>query len=61
MSDQDNLLKAARDSGMITCRIRPKNARRGNISAHYTVEDVLQVQDVVNEMNGISFNAVLNA
>ncbi|CAB9497132.1 expressed unknown protein [Seminavis robusta] len=60
VSDQDSFLREAKDLGMMTCRIRPLNARRGNVSAHYTVETVLQVQDIVNEMNGISFNAVLN-
>ena len=60
VSDQDAYLKAAKDLGMMTCRVRPLNARRGNVSAHHTVESILQVEDVVNEMNGISFNAVLN-
>jgi hypothetical protein len=57
VSDKDDYLKAAKDEGMISCRIRPKNARRGNISAHYNVETVAQVQDVVNEINGISYSA----
>lgn len=61
VSDQDASLRIAKDLGMITCRIRPPNARRGNVSAHYTVKGILNVHDVVNEMNGISFNAVLNA
>ena len=60
VSDQDPFLRQAKELGMMTCRIRPLNARRGNISAHFTVESILQVHDVVNEMNGISFNAVLN-
>jgi hypothetical protein len=61
VSDRDNYLKAARDIGMLTCRLQPnKNARRGNITAHYTSASVEDVQDIVNEINGISFNAVLN-
>ena len=60
VSDQDVYIKEAKELGMMTCRIRPLNARRGNVSAHYTVESILQVHDVINEMNGISFNAVLN-
>jgi hypothetical protein len=60
VSDQDTFLKEAQELGMITCRIRPLNARRGNVSCHYTVENVLQVLDVINELAGISFNAVLN-
>ena len=61
VSDQDASLRVAKDLGMATCRIRPPNTRRGNVSAHYTVKDIFGVQDVVNEMNGISFNAVLNS
>lgn len=57
VSDRDDYLKAAKEGGMVACRIRPKNARRGNISAHYNVETVGEVQDVVNEINGISFQA----
>ena len=60
VSDQDSYLKAAKDMGMVTCRIRPKNAKRGNVSTTYEVETILQVENVVNEMNGISYNAVLN-
>lgn len=60
VSDQDAFLKPAKELGMMTCRIRPLSARRGNVSTHYTVETVLEVHDVVNDINGISFNAVLN-
>ena len=60
VSDQDAYLRAAKEIGMLTCRIRPRNARRGNVSAHYTVESILEVENVVNDINGISFNVVLN-
>ena len=60
VSDKDDYLKAAKDLGMITCRLRPKNARRGNVTAHYNASSVPEVQDVVNDVTGISFNAVLN-
>lgn len=60
VSDQDAYLRAAKDLGMLTCRIRPRNARRGNVSSHYTVESILEVENVVNDINGISFNVVLN-
>ena len=60
VSDKDEYLSMAKDLGMITCRLRPKNARRGNITAHYNAEDVASVQEVVNEITGISFSAVLN-
>ena len=40
--------------------IQPKNSRRGNVTAHYTTPSIPEVQEVVNEINGISFNSVLN-
>lgn len=60
VSQREPYLRAGRDIGMNICRIRPKNGRRGSITAHYTVENVGEIQDVVNEINGISFNTVLN-
>lgn len=60
VSKSDPYLKAARDMGMNICRLRPKNARLGSITPHYTVQTIGEVQDVVNEINGISFNTVLN-
>ena len=59
VSDRDDYLKAGRDNGMFTCRIRPKNKRRGDITTNYSVEDAADVQDVINEINGISYNAAL--
>jgi hypothetical protein len=60
VSDKDEYLGSARDLGMFTCRVRKKNQPRGNITANYTVEDVKEVQDLINEINGISFNTVFN-
>jgi hypothetical protein len=60
VTDRDDYLRAARDLGMQTCRLQPKNARRGNISADFTASAIDDVQEVVNEINGISFNSVLN-
>ena len=59
VSDRDDYLKAARDNGMFSCRVRPKNTRRGNVTASYDVEDVGSVQDAINDVNGISFNSAL--
>ena len=59
VSDRDDYLKAARDSGMYTCRIRPKSKRRGDFTTNYDVEDVGSVLDVINDINGVSFNAAL--
>ena len=60
VSQREPYLRVGRDMGMNICRIRPKNGRRGSITAHYTVESVGEIQGVVNEINGISFNTVLN-
>ena len=59
VSDRDDYLKAARDKGMYTCRIRPKSKRRGEFTTNYDVEDVGSVLDVINDLNGVSFNAAL--
>lgn len=59
VSDREDYLKAARDNGMFTCRIRPNNKRRGNITTNYNVENLSDVQDVINDINGISFNSAL--
>ncbi|KAL3804418.1 hypothetical protein HJC23_011346 [Cyclotella cryptica] len=59
VSDRDDYLRAARESSMFTCRVRPKNVRRGEVTASYNVEDVGGVEGVINEINGISFNSSL--
>jgi hypothetical protein len=61
VSDRDDYLRAAKDCGMVTCRIRPLNAPRGNISTNHSVPSVPEVKDVVNEINGISFNNVFQS
>ena len=60
VSDRDDLLGAARDLGMFTVRVRPKNRRRG-LTTNYNVDDVGSVQEVINEINGVSFNSALKA
>lgn len=60
VSDREDYLRAAKDAGLVTCRVRPPNAPRGNVSTHYTIPSVTDVEDVLNEANGISFNAVVN-
>lgn len=61
VSNRDDYLQAAKNLGLLTCRVQPLNSRRGNITAHYNVKNVPEVQEVVNEINGISFNAVSKA
>ena len=59
VSDRDDYLMAARDKGMYTCRVRPANKRRASFTVNYDVDEISDVQDVINEINGISFNSVL--
>ena len=59
VSDRDDYLRSAREKGMFTIRVRPKNRRRGDVTASYSVEDVAGVEEVINEINGISFNSAL--
>lgn len=59
VSDRDDLLRAAKDVGMIVNRIRPPNKPAGNVSTHYTVATVPDTIDVINEINGISYSSVL--
>ena len=59
VSDRDDYLMAARDKGMFTCRVRPANKRRASFTVNYDVDEVSDVQDVLNEINGISFNSAL--
>jgi hypothetical protein len=59
VSDRDDCLRWAKEAGITTVRVLPKNARRGNITAHYTITSVPEAQTIINEINGISFNNVL--
>ncbi|KAL7513804.1 hypothetical protein ACHAXN_011132 [Cyclotella atomus] len=59
VSDRDDYLRSARERGMFTIRVRPKNTRRGDVTASYSVEDVGAVEEIINEINGISFNSAL--
>lgn len=60
VSDRDDYLLAAKSRGMFTCRVRPKNAPRGNVTTNYNVADIGEIEDVINQVNGISFNTVFS-
>jgi len=60
VSDRDDYLLAAKNRGMFTCRVRRKNKPRGNVTTSYTVADIDEIEDVINEVNGVSFNTVLS-
>jgi FMN phosphatase YigB (HAD superfamily) len=61
VSSREEHLRAAKEEGWVTCRVRPKNAPRGNVSTHYTVEAVPDVRQVLDEINGISYSAVMSS
>lgn len=61
VSDRDDYLREGRDMGFYTCRIRPKNVRRGNVTTNFTTETIAEVEDVINELNGLSMNSVLTS
>jgi len=61
VSDKDDILSAAKQKGMFSCRVRlNKSSRRGIISTNYNKENVSDIQDVIDDINGISFNTVLS-
>jgi len=60
VSDRDDYLREAKERGHYTCRVRPKNAPRGNVTTNYTVSSISEIEDVCNELNGISFNTVFS-
>lgn len=57
-SDRDDYLKMAKEGGMLTGRARREfsKGRRGNRTAAYRVNNMSNVEDIVNEINGISSN-----
>jgi len=58
VSNRDDYLLSAKNRGMFTCRVRPKNAPRGNVTTSYNVADIDEIEEVINQANGISFSAV---
>jgi len=61
ISDNDKLLLSARDLGYYTCLVRLPGGRHPSFTMNYTVENVEEVQEVVNEINGLSFNTVFSS
>lgn len=55
VSTDDSLLRAARDAGMLTCKYRLPNGLRGQVSTHFTATAALEVQDALEELNGIAY------
>lgn len=60
VSDREDYLRSAKEAGMFTCRVRPLNAPRGNVSTSYTVSSVAEVEEALDELNGISYNTVFS-
>ncbi len=60
VSSDDSLLKAARDNGMLTCKFRLPNSLRG-VSTHFTATDAIEIQDALEELNGIAMRGSAHA
>ena len=60
VSSEDILLKAARDSGMLTCKFRLPDSLRG-VSTHFVASDALEIQDALEELNGIAMRGSAHA
>ena len=61
VSTDDCLLRAARDEGMLTCKFRPPNSLRGQVSTHFTAAKALEVQDALEELNGIAWRGTAHS
>jgi hypothetical protein len=57
----ENLLRAARDAGMLTCKFRLPNGLRGQVSTHFTATGALEVQDALEELNGIAWRGTAHS
>jgi hypothetical protein len=56
VSNRDAYLRRAKELGMISCRIRFNlNGPRGSVTAHHTLSSLSEVQDVIQEWNGVSY------
>jgi len=60
VSDRDDYLRVAKENKMFTCRVRKKNSPTGNVTTNYNVEKLVEIKDVINDINGISFSAVFS-
>jgi hypothetical protein len=60
VSDKDAYIRTGKELGLVTVRIRPPNTPRGNVSAHYIVDTIPETQEIINQINGISFNPALH-
>ena len=58
VSQETRILKAARDANSYTCYVVPKSGRRCGISTNYTINSIGELRDVIDDVNGVSFNNV---
>ena len=55
LTTQADTLRAARNAGCFCALFLPRNARRPNARADFTVSSLLKLQGVVEDLNGISW------
>ncbi|GMI12535.1 hypothetical protein TrLO_g12977 [Triparma laevis f. longispina] len=56
VSSCSNTLKSARDNNSYTVYIKPKSGRRCDISPNYNINSIDELRDVIDDVNGVSFN-----
>jgi hypothetical protein len=57
VSRSDKILQQGSDLGLYTCRYRADGDRYGNVGTHYTACSPLEVQDALEDLNGIAMRA----
>ncbi|GMH56763.1 hypothetical protein TrRE_jg10468 [Triparma retinervis] len=58
VSSNSKVLGAARDVNSYTCYLKPANGRRCDVSTNFSISNISELRDVVDEVNGISFSNV---
>lgn len=62
ISSNDQMLEAARSTGLVSCRYRPVNSPAGKISCDFTATVPIEIQDAIESMNGIALrNSVFSS
>lgn len=57
LSQNDNLLEAAKLRQFYTCRYRPPNSLYGKVSTDFVAQNAIEIQDCIEELNGIAMRS----
>ena len=61
VSDRDYYLEMGRSLGIYTCRIHVHTMQKRSVSSHFVVNNISEVKNVMNELNGVSFTSVMES